>query len=153
MDSVSMTGIERIAAEVIAALFLVWGTVLYLEHRGAAACVAADRAAVAKQEGRNEAKAASDTQEINQEAKAYHDAITAVPDPTPALVCVRRITVAAMPPARAAQPVRDGAPDHPKTDQPPAGDDPGPDLAKIGQAADAQIVELQDYVRDVCRPR
>lgn len=149
-----MTGLERIAAEVIAALFLVWGTVLYLEHRGAAECVAADRAAVAKQEGRNEARAASDTQEINQEAKAYHDAITAVPDPTPALVCVRKYAAPrTLSAAEAAQPVRNGAPDHPKTDQPPAGDDPGPDLAKIGQGADAQIVELQDYVRDVCRPR
>ena len=34
-----------------------------------------------------------------------------------------------------------------------ATDDPGPDLVKIGQGADAQIAELQDYIKRVCMVR
>lgn len=145
-----MSNLERTIAEVVAALFLIWGTILYLEHRGAAACVKADAVAVQAQETANAVKAAVDTQTINNEAQTYVQAIAAAPDPTPALVCVRRVTLATVPSAQSPQPVSHAGTDSPKADSPPVGDDPGPDLAKIGQAADAQITELQDYVRKVC---
>src|SRR5882672_4207562 len=135
-----MTGIERLAAEGIAALFLIWGTVLYLEHRGAQVCLKADATAVQAQETANAIKAATDAQTINQEAIDHAKALAAAPDPTPALVCVRKYaTPRALSAPEVAQPVSHGAPDGAKADQSPVGDDPGPDLAKIGQAADAQI--------------
>jgi len=43
-----VTGIERIAVEAVVAVLLIWGTVLYLEHRGAQQCYAADAAEVSK---------------------------------------------------------------------------------------------------------
>lgn len=141
--------IERIAIEVIAGLCLVWGTVMYLEHRGAAQCRAADAAAITKQEAHNEAQATLDTQIINQEAQAHAQALSADPLPTPALNCVR-IAPRALPQAPTAQPVRHDPADGGKADRPAVGDDPGPDLGRIGKAADAQIVELQSYIHDVC---
>jgi len=48
-----VTGLERIAAEVLAALFLIWGTVLYLEHRGAQQCYSAEAKTVATAEIHN----------------------------------------------------------------------------------------------------
>jgi hypothetical protein len=144
-----MTGIERMAIEVLGALFLVWGTVLYLEHRGAAACVAADASAITKQEAHNAAQAASDTKEINQEASTYHEALAAPADPTPALVCVRKYA--------APRPVSETATAGPRADGPaqlPKANsgsfDPGPKLTPIGQEADARVAALQDYITRVC---
>jgi hypothetical protein len=48
-----VTGVERIAVEAVVAILLIWGTVLYLEHRGAQQCYAADAAAVSKAETHN----------------------------------------------------------------------------------------------------
>lgn len=149
-----MTGLERIAAEVIAALFLIWGTVLYLEHRGAAQCVAADSAAITKQEARNEAQAASDTKEINQEAKAYHDA-TAAPDPIDSphvSLCYYR-TAGAVPQAATARPLANApAPSRsPDPVSPPS--DVGPPLVKVGVDSDALARGLQDYITRVCLGR
>lgn len=147
-----MTGIERIAAEVVAALFLVWGTVLYLEHRGAASCVAADNAAVAKQEAHNEAQEATDAKAINQEAQTYHEALRATPDPTPALVCVRKYAAPrAVSETATARPGYDGPTDLPTPDR--QGFDPGPRLTPIGLEADARVTYLQDYISRVCLTR
>lgn len=144
-----MTSLERLAIEIAAGLLLIWGTVAYLEHRGAAACRQADTIAAAKQEAHNAAQAADDTKSINLETKAYHDALAAAPDPTPALVCVRKYAApAAVPQAAATRSVPDGPADLPKTDR--GGFDPGPRLTPIGQEADARVTELQAYIRDVC---
>lgn len=148
-----MSNLERTLAEVVAALFLIWGTILYLEHRGAAACVKADVIAAAKQQGRNEAKAETDAQTINQEAIDHDKAIAAAPEPTPVLLCVRKYTTSPLSSAAAPKPISDGATDSPTADSPATGDNPAPDLAKIGQLADAQIIELQSYVRNVCLVR
>jgi hypothetical protein len=123
---------------------------VYLEHRGAAACVAADAAAVAKQEAHNAAQAASDTKVINQEASTYHEAVSAAPDPTPALVCVRKYSAPRpVSETATARPRNDGPTDLPTADRP--GFDPGPKLAPIGQEADARVAYLQSYIRDVCQ--
>lgn len=142
--------IERIAIEVIAGLCLVWGTVMYLEHRGAAQCRAADAIAVASQEARNEAKAATDAKTLNQEASTYHEAVSAAPAPTPALVCVRKYA--------APRPLSETATPRPRDDGPTdlsgpdrQGFDPGPKLTPIGREADARVTYLQDYISRVCQ--
>lgn len=148
-----MTGIERIAIEAIVALFLVWGTVVYLEHRGAAECRAADAAAVTKQEARNAAQAADDAKTINIEAKTYHDTLSApAPIDSPHIsVCYYK--AAAVPqaiPARsnphAADPLR-------SPDPLPAvpGPDIGPELVRLGRIADALSTQRRDYIIRVCQ--
>lgn len=147
-----MTGIERIAVEAIAALFLVWGTVLYLEHRGAQQCRAADATAVAAQEARNAVQAADDTKTINLEAKTYAQAVAAPDDPSPALVCVRKYP--APRPVSAATtpgPSHDGSADLSKAAS--GSFDPSPGVKTIGKEVDARVVYLEGYITDVCRPK
>lgn len=147
-----MTPLERLAIEIIAGLLLVWGTVTYLEHRGAAACKAANALAVTAQEARNAAKAAVDAQTINQEAQTYHEATSAAPDPTPALVCVRKYAAPRpVSETATARPRNDGPTDLPAPDRP--GFDPGPRLTPIGREADARVTYLQDYIARVCLTR
>jgi hypothetical protein len=147
-----MSNLERTIAEAVAALFLIWGGILYLEHRGAAACVQADTVAAAKQEGRNEAQAATDAKTLNQEAQTYHEAVSAAPDPSPALVCVRKYPAPRPVSATAtARPRNDGPTDLPKADSP--GFDPGPRLTPIGREADARVTYLEHYITDVCLTR
>lgn len=147
-----MTHLERLAIEIIAGLLLVWGTVAYLEHRGAAACKAADAIAVTAQEARNEAKAATDAKTLNQEAQTYHEAVSAAPDPSPALVCVRKYPAPRpVSETATARPRNDGPTDLPKADSP--GFDPGPRLTPIGREADARVTYLEHYITDVCLTR
>ena len=154
-----MTHIERLAIEIIAGLLLVWGTVGFLEHRGAAACKQADSIAVAKQEGRNEAQGQQDAKTIIQEAKTHADAISADPMPTPAVICVRQYaSPSPLLPATAAGRSGHGQAALSTADYRPVpsfagGVDIGKPAAKIGQACDAQVIEAQDYIRDVCRPK
>jgi hypothetical protein len=144
--------LERIAIEVVAGLLLVWGTVMYLEHRGAAQCRAADAAAVATQEAHNAAQAATDAKTLNHEASTYHEAVSAAPAPTPALVCVRKYTAPRpLSETATAKPRNDGPTDLPKADS--GGFDPGPKLTPIGREADARVTYLQSYITDVCRPK
>jgi hypothetical protein len=144
-----MTALERYALEAILCLAAVFGIVTYLEHRGAAKYEAADKAVAVKAEAHNAAIEATDTQAINSEAIAHDKAIADAPDPTPALVCVRKYALSrAVPGNPTTAPLRDAAPALPAASGPSF--DPGPQLAKIGQAADAQVAELQSYVHDVC---
>lgn len=150
----TLTSLQHLAIEIALGLALLVTAVLYLEHRGAEKCINADKAAVATEVTHEAVKAATDAQTINQEAKDHAKATAAAPDPTPALVCVRRYAAPkTLSTAPAAEPLGHGPADSPKADSPAVGDDPGPDLAKIGQAADAQIAELQDYIKKVCSVR
>ena len=146
-----MTGIERIAAEVLGALFLVWGTVMYLEHRGAEQCRAADSAAVTKQEAHNAAQAADDVKTINIEAKTYAQTLAA-PDPidSPHVSLCHYSTSRAVPQAAAARPVPDAAAPSRAQDPVNTGTDVGPPLVKVGVDVDAQVRGLQDYIAKVC---
>lgn len=118
-------------------------------HFGGQSCRLADATAVTKQEAHNEAKAATDAQTINQEAQTYHAATTAAPDPTPALVCVRKYTAPRpLSETATARPRDDGPTDLPAPDRP--GFDPGPKLAPIGREADARVTYLQNYIARVC---
>lgn len=145
-----MTGLERLTLEIVAALFLVWGTVLYLEHRGAAACREADAVAVTRQEARNAAQAADDTQLIHEEAQAYAQTLSA-PDPIDVPdVRLCHYPAAAVPQAAPARPGAPAAAANGATNPPVAEPDLGPPLVKLGRNADAQVRALQAYIREVC---
>lgn len=80
-----MSSIERLAIEIIAGLLLVWGTVAYLEHRGAAKCYAAEAQVVAKAETRNtQVETAGKVANAQAETK-YDDTISQPLAPVPAL--------------------------------------------------------------------
>lgn len=144
-----MTGIERSIIEVLAVLALVGGFALYEQHRGALGCRQADLIAQAQQEGRNAARAAIDTQVINREAIDHDQAISVAPDPTPALLCVRKyaaprtLSQAATAPSLVATPADVRAADS-------GGFDPSERVKKVGQTANADMTRLQAYVREVC---
>lgn len=154
-----MTSLDRVALEIIAGLLLIWGTVAYLEHRGAAACLNADKAADTRQEGRNEAQGVQDSKTITQEAQTHADATSADPMPTPAVICVREYPA----PRPLLPTTTPGSNGHgqaalPASDYRPVlnfagGVDIGKPAAKIGQACDAQVAEAQAYIVDVCRPK
>jgi len=146
-----MTNIERLIIEILAGVALAGGLILYFEHRGAQACLKADAAAAQKQETHNEVKAALDAQTINQEAKTYAQAVAVAPDPTPALVCVRKYQTRPLSETATARPRNDGPTDLPKADSP--GFDPGPRLTPIGREADARVAYLQNYIAQVCLTR
>lgn len=118
-------------------------------HFGGLSCRLGDATAVTRQEAHNEAQAATDTKAINQEAIDHAKALSAVPDPTPALICVRQYsTPRPVSQTTAPRGISDAPAALPEPSSP--GFDPGPELAKIGQAADAQVIELQDYITKVC---
>jgi hypothetical protein len=153
-----MTQIERLALEIIAGLLLVWGTVAFLEHRGATACLQANTVATAKQEGRNEAQGQQDAKTITQEAQTHAVAISADPMPTPAVICVRQyaspgplLSATATGPSGHGQAALSTADYRPSLNF-AGGVDIGKPAAKIGQACDAQIADAQDYITNVCRP-
>jgi hypothetical protein len=143
-----MTSLERTACEILAVLLLIGGFALWERHKGATACINADKAAVAEQEAHNADVLKTDAQTLNQEAIDHAKALAAAPDPTPILHCVQYITPRAVPKAAAPEPTGHAAPDLPAAVGPSF--DPAPAVAKVGQAADAQVAELQDYIKKVC---
>jgi hypothetical protein len=151
-----MTSAERTLIEIVAFLMLIGGFALYERHRGAIACETADKVAVSKQEAHNEAQALADAKTITQEAQTHAEAISAPPMPTPAVICVRAYASPVLP-ATAPGPLGHGTAALPAADYRPVPNFAGVDIskpaAKIGQAADAQITELQDYIAKVCLVR
>jgi len=149
-----MTSAERTLIEIVAFLMLIGGFALYERHRGAIACETADKVAVTKQEAHNEAQALADAKTITQEAQTHAEAISAPPMPTPAVICVRTYASPVLP-ATAPGPLSHGTAALPAEDYRPLRPitDIAQPAAKIGQAADAQITELQDYIAKVCLVR
>lgn len=146
-----MTSIQRIGIEVIAGLLLIWGTVLYIEHRGAQACINENKAAVVKQEAHNEAKAKTDADTINQEAQTYH-ATLAAPDPIDAPhVSLCHYTPSTVPSTPAPRSLPHEVAPSGRADS--SHPDVGPPLVKAGIDSDAQVRGLQDYITRVCLVR
>lgn len=143
-----MTSLERTAAEIVAGLLLILGFALWERHKGSTDCREADKVAVASQEAANAVTEKTDAQTLNQEAIDHAKALAAAPDPTPVLQCVRYYQAPALSKTTPAKPGSDAAPNLPKAVGPSF--DPAPSVGKIGQAADAQIIELQDFIRRVC---
>jgi len=139
----------RTACEVVGVLILIGAFALWERHQGSATCVAANVAAVATEVAHNAAVAIAQTSDLTQEAKTYAAAIAAPTLPVPALKCVR-INAAPRPVSKtaAAQPGGHAPAVLPVPDS--QSFDPGPALGRIGQAADAQVTELIDYVNRVC---
>lgn len=134
-----------IKAIFILIVVLAWSWFCY--HYGTLSSKLTAATAVEKQVAHDEAQEAKDTAIINQEALDHDKAIAAAPEPTPVLVCVRKYPDPMQTTARAASRVA-RAPDLPKTDH--RSFDPGPALAPLGRAADADIVRLQNYITHVC---
>jgi hypothetical protein len=146
-----ITNIERTIIEVLAVLALVGGFALYEQHRGAAKCIAADAAAVAKQEVHVAVKGELDAKTINDEARVFKNVLA---EPAPIDVPHVRLchyTPAALPRAAAPRPLPDAAPAGRSQDQ--GTPDLGPPLVKVGRDSDAQVIGLQDYVKNVCLVR
>lgn len=143
-----MTGLERTLAEILGVILLIGGFALWERHKGAVSCEDHDKAAVASQVVHNATVAKTDTQIINSEAVAHAQAVAAQPDPTPILSCVQYLAPRPLPKATAPEPASHAAPELPKAAGPSF--DPAPAVAKLGQAADAQVAELQDYITRVC---
>lgn len=143
---------SRTLWEVLGSLLLVGGFYLYAHRQGAASCVAADVAHVAAEQTHNAAVAATQAAAITQEAQTYVTQTALPPLPVPALKCVRiGPAPGSVPKTATAQPGGDAAAVVSVPDT--AGFDPGPQLGRIGRSADAQVVELQSYIRDVCLTR
>lgn len=120
-------------------------------HFGGQSGKLADTAHVAQQEAGVIKQTASDTAQINDEAKHYADA-QLVPVSAPA-VSLCHYTPAAVPRAAAAGPLPHAAAELPAAN--PPNPVPGPDIGRplvsIGRDANAQVAALQDYINHVCR--
>jgi len=145
-----VASLERVAWLAALVLTLAGSLILYERHAGAANCVKADVAAVTVQEAHNAARAVTEAATINSEVITHAQALSVPTLPVPALHCVRVDTApGAVPQAPAAPSRGDGPAQLPAATGPGAQSaafDPGPQVVKIGQACDAQVRELQDYI-------
>jgi len=140
--------------EAVLAILLIIGFALYERHQGARSCEVNDKAAVAKDEQKAASDYAKGVTTVFQEAATYDAAIRAPVDrPIHVGLCQpsRRGPAAQdpapSPGADAAAPVRAAsAPD-------PVQRDVGPELLTVGRDANAQVIALQSYIRDVCPVR
>lgn len=144
-----------IAAILIIALLALGGFAWHERGVGAVKCLQADATATAVQEAHNVAVQAQGTTTVYQEASDYHEAVSApIARPVRLRLCQPSVArpVSDSTPARSD---RDGTAtlrgaDH--SDSMP-NEPGGPELQAVGRDANAQIAELQDYVRKVCSAR
>jgi hypothetical protein len=151
-----LTQLEERIAWAAAVLVMALCLVIGLEHRGAQKCLAADAKLDHAAEVHNTAVEAVNTEIIEQEARAYADALSQpVRHPINVSLCdrsapgrpVRRPEAA---PGRVDATAGIREPDHATSvsDQ-----TVGPELQAVGRDADAQVAGLQDYIRRVCPSR
>jgi hypothetical protein len=152
MGAFSVLEIRLIGA--VVALVGIFGLALYLEHRGAEKCVAANVAAVQVQDAHNASVAAVQDVVIAQEKKDYVEAVDR-PLVRPITLQLCDAAPAVVPAPQAPRPKPDAAAPSPAVDRKPVVPSTtlGPGLQRTGQQADAQIAALQAYVRDVCLKR
>lgn len=158
-----MTRLEVILALIVVILAGLLSLVLYERHEGAQACLQADAAAVAKQIAKNTETAVHDSQEVLNE-KAQLAAAQLQPVDVPVVRLCRYTpqsgTVLAPGPAGSApdgktagtaEDLRSAVSGH---GGPVGVLQSGPDVAKplvtIGRDSDAQVSELQAYIKNVC---
>ncbi len=148
-----LSQVEERAIWIAIVLLVFISGALYLEHRGAEQCIAADQVAAAKQETHNAVLEAQGTTTIFQEAHDYHDAIAApIARPVHLRLCSPGSEVRiSSPPGQ----ISDGASAVPgPSDGPPVPSESiGPQLQAVGRDADAQVHELQHYILNVCSKR
>ncbi|MDB6107824.1 MAG: hypothetical protein JWO52_7823 [Gammaproteobacteria bacterium] len=138
----------------LGAVVAIFALVMYLEHRGAAKCVAADKAEVAVQTVHKATVEATEAAVVVEEKQTYDQAVDR-PLVRPINVSLCGAAPAVVRPAPTAGPRADAAPAGPAGHRDPAvpGPDIGPGLQRTGQQADAQIIGLQDYIKRVCLSR
>jgi len=146
-----MTSIERTFAEIAAALLLFGLFVIYLEHRGAEACLNKDASVAAHQEEQTAVKTALATNTITIERDAYVEAKLVPVADAPDVTCVRH-TPGAVLQTTATGPGDDGRLRLPARDSGPV--ELSPHIAEntiaIGRDANAQVKALKDYIYKVC---
>ncbi len=144
---------ERLIWIVVIALVIV-GFAWHERSLGAAKCIQADERAAATQEGHNATILAQGVTTVYQEASEYHEAVSA-PIARPVHVVCEPSHPSLMSQAATTRPVSDGTPALPGSDHsaPVPDESLGPELQAVGRDADAQVRELQDYVRRVCLVR
>jgi hypothetical protein len=138
--------------EVAGVLILIGAFALYQRYEGARACVAANVSAVAAQVTQNAAMLATQNAEIAKELVAHETQVVLPPLPSTPLRCVRvnpaprtvSKTTAAQRTGDASAPLSGAAGGGPQPF------DPSPTVKDIGSHADAQVVELQSYIANVC---
>jgi hypothetical protein len=138
------------------ALLALLGGVAYERHAGAQSCVLAQTKLALKQEAQNTADASAAAVQVQREVTDHAQAVAA-----PVRAPVVRVCPAAQPPhpggvlqTPAAAPGADApAPVSDPAQSDPRGRDIGTPIEKVGQAADAQIAGLEDYITNVCLRR
>ena len=142
--------LSQIKYGTIIALFAGWSFLCY--HFGSESYRLKDATLAAKQEAAQINKTTQEAAVIVQEGKTYESDVNLQPIPAPIVrVCYTSPTEVSK--ASPAKPGSDGSPSVPAEDYRPVEPhiltvDTAP-IAKIGQLADAQVKELQAYVRDV----
>lgn len=138
----------------LVAVILLFGIGVYLEHRGAASCIAADKVQVAVQAAHKASVEAVDAVIVTQEKQTYDQAVDR-PLVRPISLSLCNATPAVVPAAAAPGRQPDAAPASAAIDREPVVSSAtlGPGLQRTGQQADAQIAGLQDYINRVCLKR
>jgi hypothetical protein len=152
MEAFSTLEIRLIGA--LVALVGVIGLLAYFEHRGAEKCIAANNVKVAQQTAHKATVEAVDVVLVQQEKKTYDETVDR-PLVRPISLSLCDTTPAVVPTAATARPEPHAAPASPAVHREAAvpGATLGPGLQMTGKQADAQIVALQAYIRDVCLKR
>lgn len=138
----------------LVAIVAIFAIGVYLEHRGASSCVAADRTEVAAQTAHNATVAAVQDVVIAQEKQTYVEAVDR-PLVRPITLQLCDATSPVVPSPKAPGRLPDAAPASPAVHREPAVPSAtlGPGLQLTGKQADATITALQSYIRDVCLKR
>lgn len=149
-----LTQLEERLIWVAIVVIVIIGFAWHERHVGAQKCLQADAQATQAAQAHNAAVLAQGTTTVYQEASTYHEAIAApIARPVRLRVC-QPPAASAVPGSTAAGSLSDGAAPLPGSgDSTPVQRDIGPQLQAVGRDADAQIAELQDYVRRVCAIR
>lgn len=138
----------------LVAVILLFGLGVYLEHRGASACISADKVQVAAQAAHKASVEAVDAVIVTQEKQIYDQAVDR-PLVRPISISLCGPTPATLPAAPAPGRKPDAATTSAEVHREPVVPSAtlGPGLQRTGQQADAQIAGLQDYINRVCLKR
>ena len=141
-----LTNVEKLAIEVFAVLLIVVGFTFYERHKGAQACITANKEAVQIQKTHNADVLKYDGSLIAAIEDSYHAAKSAPILLPPVRLCDTAPRALSRTAAAAVRP--DDRPGLPRRLAPV--DDPGPLSIALGRDADAQVSALQAYITRVC---
>lgn len=131
---------------------LLWFAHHTIWHAGYDARTSQDAAALARLEKIDHAQAIADTKEVGKEAKEYVEAIH-TPVTAPVVRVCNNPRPARVPVATETGRTADAATEVRSEPAPDIGIDIGQPVVQEGHNADAQVIALQAYITNVCRPR